>query len=267
MKYGVARISLWLVAFASASSVCNAQQPYANVAAVAREQATAALKDDPGVFSLTTAVMVDGRIVYAEAFGMIGNDRSTPADVETQFNAGSISKVFTAVAILRLRDQGRIDLDKPVVHYLPHFRMSDRRYGQITLRMLLDHTAGIPGTDYYKLFGAKQTPAYLWETLALLRDSPLKSTPGDIAVYCNDCFTVAQAVVERVSGMSFADFVRREIFLKARMHDSSFSFKDGNRNIAATYAPGSPSVTLPSEIVNARGTGGLTTTAIDLCLF
>jgi CubicO group peptidase (beta-lactamase class C family) len=212
----------------AAPSLCAAKDRYANTAAVARKEATAAL-ESAGVFSVTTAVMVDGRIVYAGAFGMIGSDRSTPADTETQFNAGSVSKVFTAVAMLRLRDQGRIDLDKPVVHYLPHFRMNDKRYRRITIRTLLDHTAGMPGTNYYKLFGSQENPAYVTETLALLRDSPLESNPGDMNVYCNDCFTVASAVIERVSGMSFAEFMRREVFMKARMSDSSYSFKEGNR--------------------------------------
>jgi len=267
MRSSVVAVALWVMVLASASSVCAAADRYANTAAVARKAATAALKDDPGVFSVTTAVMVDGEIVYAEAFGMIGSDRSTRPDTETQFNAGSISKVFTAVAMLRLRDLGRIDLDKPVVNYLPHFRMNDWRYGQITIRTLLDHTAGMPGTNYYKLFGSERTHGYVSETLALLRDSPLKSKPGDIAVYCNDCFTIAQAVIERISGMSYAEFVRREIFVKARMSNSSYSFKEGNRNIAATYAADSRDALLPPEIVNALGTGGLTTTAVDLCLF
>lgn len=83
--------------------------------------------------------------------------------------------------------------------------MNDPRYRQITIRMLLDHTSGMPGTNSYKLFGSKDNPAYVAETSALLRESPLKSNPGDINVYCNDCFTVAQAVIERVSGMSLAD--------------------------------------------------------------
>ena len=105
------------------------------------------------------------------------------------------------------------------------------------------------------------------QTLALLRDSALKSNPGDTNVYCNDCFTVAQAVIERVSGMSFAEFVRREIFMKARMSNSSYAFKEGNHNIAAAYAPAPRRVPMPPENANARGTGGITTTAIDLCLF
>lgn len=266
MSSRVVLIALWLMASASASSPSAANDRFANTAAVARKEATAAL-ESAGVFSVTTAVMVDGRIVHAEAYGMIGSGRATRPDTETQFNAGSISKVFTAVAMLRLRDRGRIDLDKPVVHYLPQFRMNDDRYRRITIRTLLDHTSGMPGTNYYELFGSKQNPSYVAETLALLRDSPLKSNPGDINVYCNDCFTVAQAVIERVSGMTFADFVRREIFTTAGMGDSSYSFRDGNRNIAAAYAPDAPDLMLPPEIVNARGTGGLTTTAVDLCHF
>ncbi len=266
MRSRVIPAALCAIVLACSSSLCAASDPYANTAAVARKAAAAALKD-AGVFSGTTAVIVDGTIVYAEAFGMIGADRATPPDTTTQFNAGSISKVFTAVAMLRLRDLGRVDLDRPVVDYLPQFRMNDARYSQITIRTLLDHTSGIPGTNYYRLFSSKQNPAYVTETLALLQDSAMKSNPGDINVYCNDCFTVAQAVIEQVSGMSFADFVQREIFMKAGMHNSSYAFMEGNRNIAAAYAPHPPYAMLPSEIANARGTGGLTTTAVDLSLF
>ena len=238
---------------------------YTHTANVARTEAESAL--DRGAFSGTLAVIADGKIVYAKAFGAIGTGKSTPPDVNTQFNAGSISKVLTATAMLRLRDEGKIDLDKPVSEYVPTFRMKDERYDQITIRMLLNHAAGIPGTNFDRVFATQPDPEYVSQTLAALRESALKSNPGDINVYCNDCFTVAQAVIERVSGMRFADFIRSAIFARAGMSNSSYNFKQGNQNIATVYSTDLISGRLPPEYVNGFGTGGISTTAIDLCRF
>lgn len=258
------RTALFLLLLPGAVLSCLASG-YTNTAAVARAAAAAALGTD-GVSSVTTAVVVDGTIVYAEAFGRIGSNGTAVPDARTQFNAGSISKVFTAVALLRLRDRGKVELDRPVVDYLPQFTMIDARYRGITVRMLLDHTAGIPGTNYYELFGAKRNPGYVSHTMALLGNTELKSNPGDANVYCNDCFTVAQALVETLSGKSFSQFVQDEIFARAGMPDSTYGFREGNGNIAATYSADG-SAMLPSEYVSAHASGGLTTTAVDLCAF
>ena len=266
MASRVTSAALWALAFLGASSAYAADHPFAHTAAVARAEAAKAIGSD-GVFSMTTAVIVDGRIVQSEAFGTIGGDRTTRPDARTQFNAGSVSKVFTAVAILRLRDLGEVDLDRPVVQYLPQFRMADPRYDRITVRMLLDHTSGFPGTNYYELFASTENAAYTAQTLALLQRSMLKADPGDTNVYCNDCFTVAQAIVEKMSGLSLREFVQREIFDKAGMSDSSYGSKPGNANVAATYAAGAQGAIQASEQVNALGTGGLSTTAVDLCMF
>jgi CubicO group peptidase (beta-lactamase class C family) len=254
-----------LMLSAEISTVCLAEDRYTHTANVARTEAASALA--AGAFSGTLAVIADGKIVYNDAFGAIGTGKSTPPDDNTQFNAGSIGKVLTAVAMLQLREQGKIDLDKPVTHYLPRFRMKDERYGQITIRMLLNHAAGLPGTNYDRIFATQQDPEYVSQTLAVLRDSDLKSDPGDISAYCNDCFTVAQAVIERESGMRFTDYINSAIFARASMNNSSYDFKQGNQNIATIYGAGLQRRTLPSEYVNGLGSGGISTTAVDLCLF
>jgi CubicO group peptidase (beta-lactamase class C family) len=253
-----------LMLSSSIATLCVAADRYANTAAVAGAEAKAAL--EAGASSVTVAVIADGKIVYANAFGMIGNDKSTPADVNTQFNIGSISKLFTAIAILQLRDQGILDLDKPVTDYLPDFRMKDNRYKQITIRTLLNHSAGFPGTNEDKGIGSLKDPDYLAETLAILQKSYLKSDPGDISVYCNDCFTVAQAVIEQVSHMSFAAYLSGNIFNIAGMNNSSVYYKDGNPNIATVYDPHWPNGIVPTEYANAVGAGGIASTAVDLCL-
>ena len=131
-----------LMLSAEISTACLAEDQYTNTAKVAREEAASALA--AGAFSVTLAVVANGKIVYKNAFGKIGPQKSRDPDVNTQYNGGSIGKVFTAVAMLQLREQRTIDLDEPVTEYLPEFRMNDERYRQITIRTLLNHAAGIP---------------------------------------------------------------------------------------------------------------------------
>jgi len=185
--------------------------------------------------SATAAVMVDGKIVYAEGFGLRDRAKNLKIETDTQFNIGSISKVFTAAAVLILQQEGKLSLDRPVTDYLPDFTMKDPRYKDITVRMLLNHTSGLPGTNYRNGFTAVKNRNYVKETLESLKTFSLMNEPGEISVYCNDGFTVAEAVIEHVSGMSFPDFLEQKIFKKLGLENTSAYFKDGNENIARVY--------------------------------
>ncbi len=215
--------------------------------------------------SAAVAIMDDGKIVYSEQFGMRNREKSLPVDRETQFNIGSVSKIFTAVAMLSLVDQGKVELDAPVTRYLEKFRMVDKRYQDITVRMLLNHTSGLPGTNLRNAFGSRGNPNYIGETLAYLTDNRLKHEPGMLSVYCNDGLTVAEAVIEQVSGMSYADYLQQVIFEPLQMVHSSCSFKDGNKNITQVYKQ--TGSLMPLEYVSAFATGGISSTAEDLCNF
>ena len=216
--------------------------------------------------SATIAFMDNGKIVYSEGFGMRDREKALPVEKNTQFNIGSISKIFTAAAILLLVDDGRVELNKPVTAYLPDFTTRDERYKDITVRMLLNHTSGLPGTNGKDSFVAKKNPNYVSETLSYLAAQGLKHTPGEISVYCNDGFTVAEAVIEAASQMSYADFLMKRIFKPMKMKNSSCFFKEGNTNIALFYNP-ETGLALPVEYVSAVGAGGLSSTAEDLCRY
>ena len=237
---------------------------YTAVAATARCEAWQAISN--GASAVTVAVMADGKIVYAEAFGMTDRARAIAATSDTQFNIGSISKVFTATAVLQLCEQGKIDLDQPLTAYLPEFKMRDPRYRQITVRMLLNHTSVLPGTNFYNSLGAEKNRDYVAETLDCLGAGYLKGDPGAVSVYCNDGFTLAGAVIERVSGMSYAAYLDKTIFSPAGMINSSCYYRDANRNIARTYDNASGFLR-PVEYVNIMAGGGIASTAVDLCRF
>ena len=234
------------------------------VAAVARTEIWRAISN--GASSATVAILDGGEITYSEAFGMRDRENSIPVDAHTQFNIASISKVFTAAAILMLCDEGKVILDEPVTTYLPEFTMKDEAYKDITVRMLLNHSSGLPGSIMKDALGTVKEDGYVDLTLKVLSESHLKHAPGELSVYCNDALTLAEAIVERISGHSFEEFLNERIFLPAGMEDTSCNYKEGNENIARAYDSQSGAV-YPAEYVHAMGSGGLSSTAEDLCRF
>ena len=138
------------------------------------------------------------------------NDK--PLTNDTIYGIGSVSKVFGAVAVMKLVDEGKIDLDTPLVQYITDFKMKDERYKHITPRMLLNHSSGLRGTRSPNDSLFEDNDPYAHDTiLQTLSDQTLKSDPGAFSVYCNSGFTLAEILVERVSNMSFTTFVHRGI--------------------------------------------------------
>lgn len=215
----------------------------------------------------TVAIMDGGRVVYAEGFGMADRQKSLPVGPRTLFNIGSISKVFVATALMQLVDDGKVSLDDPVAQHLPEFRMADPRDRQITLRMLLNHSSGLPGTTGLNNFGVRRNPEVFTGLLETLARAHLKHAPGARAPYTNDGFTLAEMVVERVSGQNFLDFLQERVFDPLALADSGDGVgRQPERPVAAYYQPDSGRRE-PLEVLSVLGAGGLASTASDLCRF
>ena len=173
-----------------------------------RKAVRKALKETDST-SASVALVSDGKIVWSQTFGRVTPAGKKPS-ATTLYGVGSVSKMLTTTAVMQLVDEGKISLDAPVARYMPDFAMQSPQYKQITVRMLLNHSAGVPGTNYSDIWSHTPIPSYVDGVLAGLRNSRLKTTPGAMNVYCNDCFTLAGVVVERVSGMPFQDYVTAE---------------------------------------------------------
>lgn len=198
--------------------------------------------------------------------GNLGQEEEN-SEEKTLYGIGSVSKIFTASAVMKLVDEGRIDLDKPLVQYIEEFKMADERYKEITPRMLLNHSSGLMGSNYsnISLMGDNDTMAH--DTfLEGLREQRLKADPGDYSVYCNDGFTLAEILVERVSGMSFTEYIEENFSKPLGMTDTKtpLSVFDKSR-IAENYYKNR--MELPPENINSLGTGGLYSTTENLCRF
>jgi CubicO group peptidase (beta-lactamase class C family) len=239
----------------------SAKKP--DYAAVQREvRAAVQASLDKGGTSVSYAVMMDGEVVVADAVGYLDSSRKQAATADTLYNIGSVSKVITAAAVMKLVDDRLVELDRPVVRYLPDFKMKDPRYSDITVRMLLNHTSAMLGTDYSAgvSYGSYDDGFY-GKTARYFGNSILKAAPGAYAVYCNDGFEVAEMLVARVSGQPYDDFVHDHLFVPLGMWTSGYATR--------RFAEGSFAVkgTLPHEFPNAMGSGGANTTLADLARF
>ena len=193
---------------------------------------------------------------------------SESAEEDLLYGIGSTSKVFTTAAVMILVDQGKVNLDVPLTKYISEFEMADERYKKITPRMLLNHSSGLRGSNYNNTFllGDNDRIAYN-QLLTNLKSESLKADPGEYSVYCNDGFTLAEILIERVSGMSFTDFIQKYITKPLDMNNTITSQSDTSLyNFSKGYSK-SNNMELPTENISIIGTGGIYSTAEDLCKF
>lgn len=216
-----------------------------------------------GVSCGSVAAMDGGKIIFSDGFGAADRAEGRNADGRTRFNIGSTSKMFAAAAILILADENWLNLDDPVVRHLPEFVMKDPRYRDITIRMLFNHSSGLPGSTFVFGYKADEDPqAILIETL---KESTLKHDPGAMGIYCNDGFTLAEMVAERVSGKPFLDFLKEKVFDPLGMKDTGASLGITGGRLAEFY--GDDGKKYPREVITVLGAGGLSSTVEDLCRF
>lgn len=215
--------------------------------------------------SVQYALISDGKIILSGQAGYNDKSKKTSPSNTTKYGIGSISKIFTTLSVLKLVEQGKVDLDTPVVNYISDFKMADSRYKDITVRMLLNHSSGLMGSTLDNCILLGNASSYSHDNfLKALSSQRLKADPGAFSVYCNDGFTLAEILVERVSGQSFSSFISAYITSPLNMSHTKTpmdTFKTSS--LAGIYLNGTK---LPYESLNAIGAGGIYSTAEDLCL-
>lgn len=168
-----------------------------------------------GGFTGAVVIMQDGETVYERGFGMA--DETRPFTPETASESGSFAKTVTAASIHLLAAEGRIDLDQPVQRVLEEFP-----YPAVTIRHLLSHSGGLPYHDILGDLIASGAPTdnlSLITAMAERQPGPLFPA-GEKFEYCNFCFDALAAIIARVSGVTYEDFIAERIFAPAGMTDS-----------------------------------------------
>lgn len=185
---------------------------------------------------------------------------------KTMFSIGSVSKMFTSTAVMMLVESGKLSLDEPVYKKLPMFKMADPRYKNITVRMLLNHSSGLPGNCFRGKYTNARNRSHLKEEMDYAAKSRLKDQPGKFSVYCNDGFSLAELLIEVISGQSYAAFVFENILEPLAMEHTDFPLYE-LMDDKYIRAKGPFDLDFPQEYVNGIGSGGIYSTAEDLCLF
>lgn len=221
-----------------------------------------------GITSVEYALIDQGNIQISGQAGVYSKTQNTTLDKNHMYGIGSISKMYTAAAVMNLVEEGLVDLDSPVTSYLKDFVMADKRYKNITVRMLLNHSSGLMGSSFQNAFLLNDKDTKAHDTLLKkLSKQSLKAAPGEFSVYSNDGFTLAEILVERVSKKSFSVYIR-EVFIEPLQLQYTYTSQESfNKSfLVKTYYPGFKEE-MPIDSVNAIGTGGIYSTAEDLCQF
>src|SRR6185436_9376058 len=183
---------------------------------------------------LAIGIVKNGKLTYAKGFGISRLGATKPVTTRTLFHMASVTKTFVATAIMQLVELGKIDLDAPLVRYLPYFKMKDERYRIITIRQMLSHTSGIPDvTDYHW-----DKPEYVDKALERFFRSRAVSSmvwaPGERFGYSNTAFEILGDVIAKLSGQSFEDYVKQQILAPLGMKDSTLLVREANPELLAT---------------------------------
>jgi CubicO group peptidase (beta-lactamase class C family) len=175
---------------------------------------------EANAFSGSVLVARDGRILLDRGYGFANREWNIPNDGETKFRLASVTKQFTAVAIMLLNERGLVDLDAPVKTWLPE---APPAWDGVTVRHLLTHTSGVPdytGFDDYEAL--KTLPTSVDGLIGRFRDRPLEFQPGENWAYSNSGYVLLTAIIQKVSGQSYAAFVAENLFRPAGMNDSGY---------------------------------------------
>jgi CubicO group peptidase (beta-lactamase class C family) len=222
-----------------------------------------------GLPGIVVGVVSGDDLVWARGFGHADVDAGRPMEVDTRFRMASHSKLFTAISIMQLREQGKVRLDDPVVDYLPWFTFGAAAPDDppVTIEQLLTHSSGLPreAGSHWSDFDFPTTD----EVRELMADRKAPFSPEVRWKYSNLAYTIAGMIVEEVSGMSWADYLQQNIFDPLGMSSSSVDVPDAK--LATGYGSRMPDGSRQVfPFVDARGMAaatGLTSTVEDMARF
>ncbi len=219
----------------------------------------------------SVGIVRDQELAWSRGFGFADIASERPADAHTLYRVASISKTFTATAIMQLRDEGRLRLDDPLVEHIPEFAKARTRSGSIddvTLRRLLSHRSGLITEGPFSYWDTLEFPS-MERILAMLDHTEVVIAPDSANKYSNLAFALLGEVVERRSGRPYGEYVRAEILDPLGMESSAFALNDALApRLATGYDPhpyeDEPAPAGHTHTAGIAAAAGLYTTVHDL---
>lgn len=180
---------------------------------------------------LAVAVVRNGEEVYAQVFGVKNIETKEPLTTDSLFHWASVTKPFVATALVQLVERGEIDIEAPVVQYLPYFKVDDARYKEITVGQMASHTAGMPDVYDYEWDKPVYDDGALERYVRSISDKKLIAAPGEVMRYSNIAFEVLGDVIAKVSGVTFEDYVAAKILVPLGMSRSTLLKVDAEESL------------------------------------
>ena len=198
-------------------------ESYASIAGLVEEVDSIVLNkmNQYNIPGLAIGIVKNDSIIYSKGYGLKSIENASPVTENTIFHTASISKLFTAIAVIRLVQRTIISLDDKVVDILPELNYNDKRVENITIRNLLNHTSGLPDISNYHWGYNNQSDNSL-KNYILGLNLELDSNPSSEYRYSNLAYDILGYVIEKVSKSNFDDFMKENILNKDGMHTSDF---------------------------------------------
>lgn len=219
-------------------------------------------------FSGSILIAKNGQIIVNKGYGFANYEFDVKNTPQTKFRIGSLTKGFTAVAILQLEEDSLLSVDNKLQKYMPDYPRGD----EITIQHLLTHTSGVPNHTEFEDFN-KERRVFRYnilETIETFKNKPLEFNPGEMFKYCNSNYILLGFVIEQVSRMSYAEYVKQNIFQPLKMNNSGFENPERvNKNLAQGYCFKNNEIEKAKfrDMSNAHASGALYSTTEDLYIW
>lgn len=221
---------------------------------------------------MAVAIVCGDTLAFAKGYGVRAVDDPTPVTARTRFRIASVTKVFTATAIMKLEESGALRRDDPVRDHLPWFELARPAVtgsAPVTIQHLLTHTAGMPRDSRLTDFGRRFQPER-GAAVAALPDQRLESGPGERHAYSNLGYAVLGELIARKAGVSYAEYLRREILEPLGMRETLVH--PGREDVIARgHGPRRPDGSRPVagfwELRFATPAGGMASSVVELSEF
>ncbi len=189
--------------------------------------------DIPGI---SAGISYKGDLIYKKGFGYKNIETGKEVSGDTIFHIASVAKLFVGTAIMQLNEKGLIDIDHPIVEYLSYFSVDDSGCESITIRQMLSHTSGIPDVEDYEWDKPQTDEDALERYVKSLKGIRLLWEPGYKFSYSNIAYDILGHLIAKISGMSFENYIKENIFKPLGMTNSSFlTYKRDMDQIAAPH--------------------------------
>jgi D-alanyl-D-alanine carboxypeptidase len=218
--------------------------------------------DQPGA---TVIVTKDGKTLLRKGYGLANVEQKLPLQPDMTMRLGSITKQFTAVAILMLAEQGKLSLDDELGRFLPDYPAPGKK---VTIAQLLNHTSGVASYTGMRSFPSEMHKDFtVAQMIDRFKDLPLDFAPGQDWIYSNSGYFLLGAIIEKVSGKPYADFMAEQIFKPLAMENSAYEGHERGKAFKASGYSISEKGFVPTRVVSMTqpySAGSLVSTVDDL---